>query len=494
LPVPAERVRALSDHPVRPDRDLVLHWMTSARRTRWNPALERAADLARELGKPLLVLEPLRVGYPYASDRLHAFVLEGMADNARRLGGRAIYHPYVEPAPGAGKGLLEALAGRACAVVGDDFPTFFLPRLLDAAAARLRAMGVRLEVVDATCVVPFRLAGKDYPTAHAFRRHLQRNLPAWLDRLPAEDPLVGLPAPTRVPAVIAARWPAAPLADLDAPARLVAALPVDHRVPAVATRGGPAAAEARLSRWLEEGLPRYAEARNVPDEEGVASGLSPYLHFGHLGAFEVVAAVLRREGWTPPGHGRADGSRAGWWGLSASAEGFLDQVVTWRELGHVTCAERPDHREYGSLPEWARATLARHARDVRPVLYRREALAGAETGDPLWNAAQRQLLAEGTIHNYLRMLWGKKILEWSRTPEEALETMLDLNDRYALDGRDPNSCSGIFWCLGRYDRPWGPRRPIFGTVRYMSSLNTARKVRVKRYLERFGAAAQRTLL
>jgi len=494
VPVPAERVRALSDLPLRRDRDLVLHWMTSARRTRWNPALERAADLARELGKPLVVLEALRVGYPHASDRLHAFVLQGMADNARRLARRATYHPYVERAAGDGKGLLEALSARACAVVADDFPTFFLPQMLESAAERLRGLGVRLEAVDATCVVPFRLAGRDFATAHAYRRHLQKNLLAWLDRLPAEDALGKLPAPAPLPAGIARGWPRAPLADLDAPARLVASLPIDHRVPAVAVRGGAAAAEARLARWLADGLPRYAEERNVPDAEGVTSGLSPYLHFGHLGAFEALAAVLRREAWTPPGHGRADGRREGWWGLSAAAEGFLDQLVTWRELGHVTCAQRPNHREYGSLPEWARGTLARHAVDPRPVLYGPDVLAAGETGDRLWNAAQRQLLAEGTIHNYLRMLWGKKILEWSRTPERALEVMLHLNDRYALDGRDPNSCSGVFWCLGRYDRPWGPERPIFGTVRYMSSQNTVRKLSVKRYLERFGGAPPRSLL
>jgi deoxyribodipyrimidine photo-lyase len=437
-----------------------------------------------------VVLEAVRLDYPYASDRLHAFLLQGMADNARRLAGRATYHPYVERAAGEGRGLLEALAARACAVVADDFPTFFLPRMLEAAADGLRASGVRLEAVDASCVVPFRLAGRDFPTAHAYRRFLQRNLLPWIDRLPAEDPLGDLPPPVPLPAAIVRRWPATPIAELDAPARLLAALPIDHSVPPAAVRGGSAAGEARLARWLAEGLPRYAEERNVPDAEGATSGLSPYLHFGHLGAFEVLAAVLRHEGWTPPGHGRADGARSGWWGLSEPAEGFLDQLVTWRELGHVTCASRPDHREYGSLPGWARATLERHARDPRPVVYRREAIAAAGTADPLWNAAQRQLLDEGSIHNYLRMLWGKKVLEWSRTPEEALATLLDLNDRWALDGRDPNSCSGIFWCLGRYDRPWGPERPIFGTVRYMSSTNTARKVGVRRYLERHGGAGR----
>jgi deoxyribodipyrimidine photo-lyase len=482
--VPRERIRVVHEAPLRPERRFVLYWMTAARRLRSSPALERAAELAAELGRPVLILEALRAGYPHASDRLHAFVMQGMAENARRARGRALYLPYLEPRPGDGRGLLATLAADACAVVTDDFPTFFLPRMLAAAAPRL---DVRVEAVDGSCVVPFRLAGKDFPTAHAYRRHLQRALPDWLDRLPAEDPVAAAPPPGRaaVPARVRARWPAADPAALARPAGALAAFPIDRAVPPCGT-GGSAAAEARLAVFVAEGLDAYAERRNVPDEDG-ASGLSPWLHFGHLATFDVLRAVLRREGWTPlrlaPS---ARGARAGFWGLSASAEAFLDQLVTWRELGFVTCAHRPDHGEYGSLPPWARATLDRHARDRRPVVYGRAALEAAETGDPLWNAAQRQLLREGRIHNYLRMLWGKKILEWTRAPEEALELLLALNDRWALDGRDPSSLSGVFWCLGRYDRAWGPERPIFGTVRYMSSTNTARKVAVKRYLARYG--------
>lgn len=495
MTVPAQRIRALNAAPVRRDGAWVLHWMTAARRARFNPALERAAELARELDRPLVVLEALRIGYPHASDRLHAFVLQGMADNARRLDGKATYHPYVERAAGEGKGLLEALAAKACVVVGDDFPAFFLPRMLEAAGKRLGELGVRLEVVDASCIVPFRLAGKDFPTAYAYRRFLQKNLVAWLEKLPAENPLRRLPAPVPLPRDITRRWPAATLGELDRPGALVSGLPVDHAVGAVEERGGAAAAEARLRAWLEVGLPRYATDRNEPDAEGVTSGLSPYLHFGHLGSFEVVSTLLRRERWIPPEHGKADGSRAGWWGLPEPVEGFLDQLVTWRELGHVTCAHRADHQAYGSLPDWARATLAKHASDRREHLYDLPALEGARTADPLWNAAQRQLVREGRMHNYLRMLWGKKILEWSPSPEEALRAMVQLNDRWALDGRDPNSYSGIFWCLGRYDRPWGPERQVFGTIRYMSSQNTARKVGVKRYLERYGeGGAQRRLL
>ena len=236
-------------------------------------------------------------------------------------------------------------------------------------------------------------------------------------------------------------------------------------------------------------LARYPEARNHPDDGG-GSGLSPYLHFGHVSPHEVFAAVAEREGWSAERlAARASGRRAGWWGMSEAAEAFLDQLVTWRELGFNFAAHRDDGERYESLPPWALATLARHAADPRPHVYTLEQLESAQTHDPLWNACQTQLVREGTIHGYLRMLWGKKVLEWSPSPAAAFATLVELNNRWALDGRDPNSASGIAWCLGRYDRPWGPERPIFGTVRYMSSANTARKLRLARYLARYGDGA-----
>jgi deoxyribodipyrimidine photo-lyase len=232
-------------------------------------------------------------------------------------------------------------------------------------------------------------------------------------------------------------------------------------------------------------LPRYADEHNKAERD-VTSRLSPYLHFGHIGSWEVFDGLMRKEGWLGVLPQRATGARAGWWGVSPSAEAFLDQFITWRELGFNTCVERPaDYDKFESLPAWARTTLGRHVMDQRPVTYSFEQFERAETHDQLWNAAQGQLVAEGRIHNYLRMLWGKKILEWTRTPEDALAAMIELNNKYAVDGRDPNSYSGIFWTLGRYDRPWAPERPIFGTVRYMSSENTARKMRVKEYVVRY---------
>ena len=486
MSVPRERVRACNRGAVRRDGAFVVYWMTAFRRAGWNFALERAVEHARELRRPLVVLEALRCDLRWASERVHAFVVRGMADNLRAFERRRVaYLPYVEPRPDAGRGLLEALAADACVVVADDAPLFFLPRMVAAAAARLPVL---LEAVDSNGLLPLAATERVFSTAFAFRRVLQAELPGRLGELPSADPLAGpdLERPGALPEEIARRWPATSPDDLADPSRLLASLPLDRAVGAVpGTPGGSAAGRARLQGFVRSGLDAYPAARSHPDDDA-GSGLSPYLHFGHVSAHEVFAAVASREGWAADRLGRgAAGRRAGWWGMSEGAEAFLDQLVTWREVGFNFAAKRDDGESYGSLPPWALATLAKHAADPRGHLYTAEQLAEGRTHDALWNAAQLQLVREGRIHNYVRMLWGKKILEWSPSPREALEAMFALNDTWALDGRDPNSASGIMWCLGRYDRPWGPERPVFGTVRFMSSANTARKARVREYLARY---------
>ncbi len=486
--VPATRVRTANRAAIRPEGAFVLYWMIAARRVRSNFALQHAAAHAHAMGRPLVVLEALRCGYRWASDRLHRFILDGVADNERDLADRgASYLPFVEPARGDGTGLLEALAAHACLVVTDEYPAFFLPRMVESAASRLR---VRLDVVDSNGLLPIAATDAAFPTAYAFRRFLQAKLPAHLDEFPAPDPLRGvtLPALAELPAEVLRRWPPVAVDRRSGTTPDLGCLPIDHAVaPVEGVSGGSREGRRVLERFVAERLPHYTSRRNDPDpDREVGSGLSPYLHFGHVGAHEVFAAVTTAEGWSDERLGRsAAGKRAGWWGMSESAEAFLDQLVTWRELGFNFCVNREDHAEYDSLPPWARSTLERHASDPRPRVYSLESFDAAETHDPIWNAAQRQLRRRGTIHNYLRMLWGKKILEWSATPRAALETMIKLNNRYALDGRDPNSTSGIFWCLGRYDRPWGPERPVFGTVRFMSSDNTARKLDLRAYLEAY---------
>jgi deoxyribodipyrimidine photo-lyase len=249
------------------------------------------------------------------------------------------------------------------------------------------------------------------------------------------------------------------------------------------------AARGQLATFVADKLARYGVARNQPEQD-VSSGLSPYLHFGHISSHQIVASVLQRNDWNPVRllGAKATGSRDGWWGLPPESEGFLDELITWRELGYGFAFHRADYDQFEALPPWAQRSLEEHAADPRPHQYTLAQLEAATTHDPLWNAAQQQLRREGRIHNYLRMLWGKKILEWTSSPRLALSVLIELNNKYALDGRNPNSYSGIFWTLGRFDRPWAPIRPIFGCIRYMSSVNTARKVSVKRYIERYATA------
>ena len=469
---------------VNPSGKYVVYWMTSARRLGWNFGLQRAVDHAVTLGRPLVILEALRCDYPGANDRLHRFILDGMAVNRRRAArSRALYYPYVEPSRGDGRELLATLASEASVVVTDWYPAFFLPRMIDVAARRLT---VRLETVDSNGLIPLAEHGRAFTAARFYRAFVQRVLRDHVAKVPDETSLRRLgrgPRLAALPRSISKRWPAATDSMLASGVSALARLPIDHSIEPVSVRGGSDAARKVLGDFIAQKLSGYDVHRNSPDDDGT-SRLSPYLHFGHLSAHELFSAVMTHERWTTRRLGaKAGGRREGWWGVSSGAEAFLDQLVVWRELAFNGCEYVKDYVGYDSLPEWARRTLEAHACDQRPQIYTVSQLESAATHDPIWNAAQRQLVAEGWFHGYLRMLWGKKILEWSARPADALLTMRTLMDRYALDGRDPNSYAGYGWVLGRYDRPW-PRRPIFGTVRYMSSASTQRKLKMKRFLER----------
>ncbi len=493
-PVPPIRIRAANDAPVRPSGQYVLYWMIAFRRLSHNFTLDRALEYCRQFNKPLVIFESLRCGYPWASDRIHRFVLDGMADNAataKRFG--VAYYPYLEHSADADKGLLEALATESCVVVTDEFPCFFLPRMVASAAKK---MSVRLEAVDSNGLLPLRVTHQVFPTAYAFRRFLQKNLPAQLSEFPAHNPLAkaDFARNAEVPQKVLKRWPMATTTVLENKNGSLIAFPIDHSVTPCDSRGGSIAASVQLDSFLKDRFLDYGEHRNEPERDAT-SGLSPYLHFGHISVHEVFERLTDREKWRPEKLSlRPSGSREGWWNMSAAAEGFLDELITWREVGFNFCSHRADYDKFKSLPDWAQKTLNAHARDERAYLYPLEQFESAKTHDPLWNAAQTQLVREGRIHNYLRMLWGKKILEWSGSPQQAAEIMIHLNNKYGLDGRNPNSYTGIFWVLGRYDRPWGPERPIFGTIRYMSSENTARKVSVKNYIRKYSTATPQTML
>ncbi|KIX10950.1 deoxyribodipyrimidine photo-lyase [Dethiosulfatarculus sandiegensis] len=485
-PVTPQRIQQINQAPVNPSGEYVLYWMTADRRKSYNAGLQRAVAWAEELNRPLLVLEGLRLDYPLASRRLHAFILQGMADNKEAFSTeRVFYYPFVETKKGRGKGLLASLSKRACMVVADVFPCFFLPRMLKAAGRKLK---VGLEGVDSCTLMPLGLPGRDFPTAYGYRRFWQKNLPDQLSLQPVPDPLQGteLPILADLPPEIKDKWPQASKEALEAGDSFLSGLDLDQKIKEVLLKGGAKEAGRALRRFIDQGLDRYDTEARQPSS-GAFSGLSPYLHFGHIAPQEIFHAVVNKEAWLPSGLiAPSKGQREGWWGMSPGAEAFLDQLITWRELGYMFSHYRTDYASYESLPDWAQTTLAQHAGDPRPHLYNIEELWQARTHDPIWNAAQTQLLKDGVIHNYLRMLWGKKILKWSPTPKQAFLVMKELNDRLALDGRDPNSYSGICWVLGRHDRAWGPERPIFGKVRYMTSESTARKLKLKEYLAAYG--------
>ena len=484
LYVPEVRIRSATEVALRPEGEFVLYWMTAFRRLHSNFALQRAIELAVELNKPLLVLEGLRIGYRWACDRFHRFILDGMLDNQKIAENLPItYRAYVEPTKGDGSGLVESLSKLACVTVTDDYPCFFHPKLYGSIVKRWPCA---VELVDSNGILPMRGTDRVFTVAHSYRRFMQKEIVAQAPLFPSMDPWAGIELPklNGLPEQIASRWRFMDRTSLES--LELSKFQIDHAIKPTGERGGAIAGQKRLSEFKDRKLSDYDRARNEPDEHG-SSSLSAHLHFGHVSAHEVFNAIVStQEPWTWERVSKPNGKMNGFWNLGSNAEAFMDQLMTWREIGFNMCALAPNYDRYESLPSWAQKTLADHAKDTRPYVYSLEEFEQARTHDALWNAAQRQLVNEGRIHNYLRMLWGKKILHWSESPQSALETMIELNNKYAMDGRDPNSYSGIFWVLGRYDRAWGPEREIFGKIRYMTSESTRSKFSVKGYLGRYG--------
>jgi len=452
------RIHAAREPGPRLAGEFVLYWLQTTMRARQNPALNFAVEQANHLRLPLLVYQGLRQDYPWASDRIHTFILESVADLYPDFAARGIqYGFYLEtgrPAEGrTGRSPLVQLAERAAVVVTDYFPTFIVPRQTRALREKINTPVI---AVDSGTLVPLRHHAREHSTARGIRPRLLAALPHYLHPIP--DPEISIRRPIELPFE-----PTRPSAA--AIPALVAACAIDHAVaPAPAIRGGRRAALARLDAFLRTGLARYADDRGDPNQD-VTSRLSPYLHFGNVSINEVLLSVREV---APP----------------AQYEKFQDEALVWRELAHNFVHWNPKHRTMAAVPAWARQELDDHSADPRPAVYSDEDLEFARTHDDLWNAAQRSLLRDGEVHNYVRMLWGKSVLLWKRTPAEALRVLEHLNHKYALDGRDPSSYGGILWCFGKFDRPFY-RRPIYGTVRYMSLGAAAKKFDVKSYIKRY---------
>ncbi len=455
MAVETERVRKLSERPFRDGARYVLYWAQMNRRVESNHGLLYAIELANRKGLPVLYYEGLTCSYPSANDRLHTFILEGVPDTARRLKKRGIgYVFYVRRRKSDSNDALYQLARHAAAVVTDDYPTFIVREHNARVPAKLE---VPYFVVDSSCVVPMSTMEKREYAAYTIRPKIRKTLARYLK--PADGVRLKHKYPQAAPHALHTE-----VLREEIPA-LVASCEIDHSVtPSPSFTGGRDVAERRMDYFLENNLRRYARERNEPGARAT-SGMSPYLHFGHMSALEIALSV----------RDYAEEHKL-------MAEEYLEELIVRRELAfnYARFVERPDRLE--DLPDWVQQTMRKHAGDKRDPLYTRRQLESAETYDELWNATQKEMLLRGKIHGYYRMYWGKKILEWSATYQEAVDTMVAIHDRYALDGRDPNTYTGILWCFGLHDRPWF-ERPIFGTIRYMSLDGMKRKTNMRAYLE-----------
>lgn len=442
----AARARPLNDQPVAAGAGVVC-WLRVSLRPEDNPAIDAAAALADALGAPLLVYQGLGERYPYANDRLHTFILEGARDLCTGLAARGIRYALHVERPGHRGPVLRDLAERASAIVVDEYPISPWRELTRRVADRAPCPVI---AVDASCVVPMR----DLPAfdrAFAFRAAHAPRVAAHL----APPPAAPVPAPWSAPLPFA---PVDPLT-ADIPA-IVAACAIDHAVaPVPHTRGGWRAAAARWADFRDHRLTAYAGARNDALRPDAVSRMSAYLHFGMISARQIAA----------------DCAAIG----SAGAAKYADELLTWRELAWGWCL-RARHHDHRALPAWAAESWAAHAHDPRAVLPMLT-LDRGETGDALWDAAQRGLRVHGELHNNMRMTWGKAFAGWSSDVAQAVARATDLNHRYALDGRDPASIGGILWCFGLFDRPHSPDLPVTGVIRPRPTRDHARRLDPVRY-------------
>ncbi|MBR9985906.1 MAG: NAD(P)-binding protein, partial [Desulfosarcina sp.] len=458
----SERTRVLNGQPVAENGAFVLYWMHHAVRGHENPALDTALWVADRLKLPALVYQGLGGCHPYNSDRHHTFILEGAQDVEKELTCRGVSYCFYlaeepeDPTP------LGGLINRAALTLTEEFPAPPFNRWTESLAV---TASCPFWAVDTACILPMQRLEKPFARAFQFRKATWESYQQRMTQV--YKPSAVTVRPFRGPL----GFDTLDLASADI-ASCCARCHIDHTVgPVPHTRGGSEAGYKRWEQFEQHGLSDYAETRNdaaIPFPSGV-SRMSAYLHHGHVSPFRIVrqAALSTTRG----------------------AEKYLDEILIWRELGHHFCFHHGSPETLDVLPAWAQEALDNHRQDPREAVYTWEALARAQTGDPLWDAAQKSLLIHGELHNNLRMTWGKALLQWTRTPQEALQRMIDLNHRFALDGGDPNSYAGILWCLGLFDRPFAPSRPVIGTIRPRSTRSHAGRLNIKRYTDRVSRPA-----
>ena len=443
-----ERIQFLNEKKIRTEKPYVLYWMQASQRAEWNHALEYGIDRANELEKPLVVLFCVTDGFPEANERHYAFMLEGLKETKERLERRGIQMKirYVAPDEGA----IE-LAKEACLVVVDRGYLRIEKQWRNQAAEKAQCQMVQ---VESNVIVPVETASpKGEYSAGTLRKKLNARLadfavPLRLGTL--EYPSLNLSVEGEDFSIE------------DAEAAL-GNLKIDRSVKVSKFfRGGVSEAYAHLNDFVENKLAKYGEKHSEPSGD-FSSHLSPYLHFGQISPLAIFEAL----GPIP---------------FDQKKE-FLEELIVRRELSMNFVYYSKNYDSYECLPEWARKTLELHEKDERLYDYSLEELEEGRTHDPYWNAAQNEMILTGKMQGYMRMYWGKKILEWSSSPRKAFDQALYLNNKYSLDGRDPNGFAGVAWCFGKHDRPWG-ERGIFGMVRYMNAKGLERKFDMKAYLKK----------
>lgn len=450
----SERVQLLNDKSANNDGKYILYWMQMFKRTEYNHALNFAIEQANERNLPLVVYEGLKFYYPWASDRIHTFILEGVEEKRKEFEKRGIkYVFYLQKDENSPKDTVAKLAKDAVLLVTDDFPCFIIP---DHNKAIVKKAEIPVYAVDSNGVIPMSRFEKEEYAAYTIRPKVKKVLGDYLKPFKKEKISVK-----------------ADKLKIDCPdtevnekniEKLVSECAIDHSVkPSFLYHGGTENGRKRLKKFVKNILEDYDEARNKPEKDG-SSRLSSYLHFGFLSSLEIALAV--KDSDAP----------------QASKDAYLEEIIVRRELSYNLTRFNPHYDSLKALPDWVQQTMRKHITDARAPIYSLEQLEFSKTYDELWNAAQREMVETGEIHNYVRMLWGKNVIGWTRSYEEAFEILVHLNNKYCLDGRNPNSYAGILWCFGKHDRPW-MERPVFGTMRYMTSNSTGKKFDSKKYIE-----------
>ncbi|MBN1766203.1 MAG: deoxyribodipyrimidine photo-lyase [Sedimentisphaerales bacterium] len=440
-----ERIQPLNHQPLK-DGSYVIYWMQAAQRSEYNHALEFAVRKANQLKKPLLVFFGIREHYPNANERHFYFMLEGLREVRQSLEQRGIRMIILRESPQTG---ILAPARDASLVVADKGYLSFQRKWRQSVAKNIKCSMLE---IDTNVVVPVNQASpKEEYAAATIRKKINRQLENYLRPLhktPLRSDSLGF------------KYRSFDIDDID---KTIKQLDIDRSVkPVTCFTGGTSQAKKLLKIFIQTKLSDYEQARNNPVANGL-SQMSPYLHFGQISPLYIAIKVLKHN--------------------AHLASAYLEELIVRRELAINYVWYNPRYDCFEGLPPWAQTTLRFHQKDKRTYLYTRDEFEQALTHDPYWNAAQKEMMLTGKMHGYLRMYWGKKILEWSRSPKTAFQTALYLNDKYELDGRDPNGYTGVAWCLGKHDRPWA-RRKIFGTVRYMNDKGLQRKFDADAYVRK----------